>query len=222
MRLFLTTISLVLLMTFIVKAQNTNSNTTAKTTNTNVSTNTSTAATKRPPVFRATKDQVQQAQAKLKEKALYTGNQTGSLDDETRSAIKKFQENEKIRATGTLNRITLEKMGIKLNEKQLLIPVSESSASPATNSGEKAARGPVFRATKDQIMQAQKMLKDKGIYTGEQTGKMEDNFRASLKKYQEAEKIKVTGTLNRETLGKMGIALTDNQKAMASTVTKTN
>jgi peptidoglycan hydrolase-like protein with peptidoglycan-binding domain len=75
-------------------------------------------------------------------------------------------------------------------------------------------RGPVFRATKDQIKQAQAILKQRGFYAGEQTGQLNDDTRAGLRKYQEAEGIKVTGTLNKVTLEKMNITLTDKQKAM--------
>jgi hypothetical protein len=35
-----------------------------------------------------------------------------------------------------------------------------------------------------------------------------------LKKYQEGNGVKITGTLNKMTLEKMGIALTDKQKEM--------
>lgn len=75
-------------------------------------------------------------------------------------------------------------------------------------------RGPVFRATKDQINQAQALLKDRGFYAGEQTGKLDDATRDGLKKFQTAENIKATGTLNKLTLEKMGIVLTDKQKVM--------
>ena len=77
-----------------------------------------------------------------------------------------------------------------------------------------ANRGPVFRATKDQINQAQTLLKQRNFYSGEQTGKLDDATRAGLKQYQQAEGLKVTGTLNKVTLEKMGIALTDKQKTM--------
>ena len=40
--------------------------------------------------------------------------------------------------------------------------------------------------------------------------------RDSLKKFQETSELKVTGTLNAMTLEKMGIALTDSQKAAAT------
>lgn len=213
-------IALVMLITLSmsiwVSAQNSNSNSTAKAVSNNANSNTA----KRPPVFRATKDQITQAQTRLKQKGLYTGDATGKLDDSTRDAIRKFQEAEKIRATGTLNRITLEKMEIQLTDKQKLIPVSESSKNVEAT-GNSKSRSTVFRATKDQVMQAQKMLKDRNLYNGAQDGKMNDEFRASLKKYQEMEKIKVTGTLNRETLEKMGIQLTEAQKATETTATKT-
>ena len=75
-------------------------------------------------------------------------------------------------------------------------------------------RGPIFRANKDQIKQAQAILKTRGFYAGEQTGKLDPDTRAGLKKYQAAESLKVTGTLNKVTLEKMGVALTDKQKVM--------
>ena len=83
-----------------------------------------------------------------------------------------------------------------------------------SNSDPKSKRGPVFRANKEQIKQAQAILKQRNFYAGEQTGKLDPDTRAGLKKYQEAEGLKVTGTLNKVTLEKMNITLTDKQKAM--------
>ena len=77
-----------------------------------------------------------------------------------------------------------------------------------------ANRGPIFRASADQIKQAQAMLKQRSFYSGEQTGKLDTATRAGLKRYQQAEGLKVTGTLNKVTLDKMGIALTDKQRSM--------
>jgi hypothetical protein len=82
------------------------------------------------------------------------------------------------------------------------------------NKNSNANRRPIFRATADQIKQAQALLKQRNFYTGEQTGKLDTGTRAGLKEYQKAESLKVTGTLNKVTLEKMGIALTDKQKTM--------
>ena len=92
---------------------------------------------------------------------------------------------------------------------------SNSSTSQATTvNANKPKRGPVFRATSDQIKQAQALLKQRNFYPGEETGKLSPETRAGLKLYQAAEGLKATGTLNKVTLVKMGIALTDRQKAM--------
>lgn len=191
-----------LFLSFAVSAQtNPTTNTTATTTETK----------KKQPIFRATKDQIMQAQKLLK------ATESGKMDDPFRDALKKYQSENGLRATGTLNRATLEKMNIALTDKQKEIPVSPSSYADSEDNNKTTdtkKRAPVFRASKDQIMQAQKMLKDKGMYAGEQTGKLDDATREGLKKYQAANGVKVTGTLNRETLEKMGIALTDKQKEM--------
>lgn len=191
------------------------------------------AADERPrtPIFRATKDQIKEVQTMLKAKGLYSGDAIGKLDDATRSSIKNYQKDNGLKATGTLNRATLEKMGIELTDKQKMIPVSESSyastetlsktkttsstmatASTTDAATETKPKRIIFRATKDQIIEAQKMLKSFGMYSGEETGKLDDATREGLKKYQEGKGLKVTGTLNQVTLEKMGIELTEKQK----------
>ena len=89
---------------------------------------------------------------------------------------------------------------------------TSTSTKPATKQGTK--RGPIFRATKEQINQAQSILKERGFYAGEQLGKLDDATREGLRKYQQAEGLKVTGTLNKITLEKMNIPLTEKQKTM--------
>lgn len=181
---------------------------------------TAAASTEKPAkkIFRANKDQVKQAQTMLKGKGLYSGDAAGKLDDATRTSIKSYQKDNGLKQTGTLNRATLEKMGIGLTDAQKAIPASESSfaasdAKKESKSGEAKPKRVIFRATKDQIAEAQKMLKSKSMYGGDQTGKLDDATRDGLKKYQAANGLKATGTLNQATLEKMGIALTDKQKS---------
>lgn len=95
-----------------------------------------------------------------------------------------------------------------------LAQTSTSTNPNKTGTKQGSKRGPIFRANKEQINQAQAILKDRGFYAGEQIGKLDDATREGLRKYQQAEGLKVTGTLNRITLEKMNIALTDKQKAM--------
>ena len=91
---------------------------------------------------------------------------------------------------------------------------NETISTTKTGTKHGAKRGPIFRANKEQINQAQAILKQRGFYAGEQLGKLDDATREGLRKYQQAEGLKVTGTLNKVTLEKMNIALTEKQKSM--------
>ena len=188
-------------------------------------TSTETKAAKKP-TFRSTKDQVKQAQGMLKEKKLFTGEATGTSSAEWKAAVKEYQASNGLSKTGSLNRATLEKMGIELTEKQKTIPVnpahiassdpSKSTAKSSAASDGTSSTGPKrpapFRASDDQIKMAQKMLRDGKMLTGGEDGKLDDATRDALGKYQEANSLKVTKTLNSMTLEKMGIALTEKQK----------
>lgn len=188
----------------------------------------------RAPIFRPTKEQIKQVQAMLKDRKLYNGEALGTYNAETRRGIKGFQKDNGLKQAGTLNRATLEKMNITLTDGQKLIPVSPNSFDTGAtskkttkSSSKRASIAPsdartasdaskaktIFRATKDQIIAAQKMLKDKSMYAGDASGKLDEGTRDGLKKYQEATGVKITGTLNAATLEKMGIALTDKQRA---------
>jgi peptidoglycan hydrolase-like protein with peptidoglycan-binding domain len=91
---------------------------------------------------------------------------------------------------------------------------SNTAMTSASRANSNKKRGPVFRASKEQIKQAQVILKQRGFYSGNETGKLDSDTRAGLKKYQTTEQLKVTGTLNKITLEKMNIQLTEKQKSM--------
>ena len=155
------------------------------------------------PVFRANKDQILQAQKFLKV------TETGKMSKEDKDALKAYQKENGLKANGSLNRATLEKMGIALTAKQQEIPVDPNSFVKVKSTDSTAkTKKPVFKATKDQVMQAQK------IVNVSETGKLTKEDREAIKKYQTENGIKATGTLNKITLEKMGITLTDNQKEM--------
>lgn len=209
-KLFLT-VSMILLASFGVIAQGSDASTSS----------TATTSSK-PATFRATKDQIKQGQKILIDQKLWSGEATGVYGD-SRDAIKAYQKKNGLDVNGKFDRSTLEKMGIALTDKQKGIATSTADASikpPSTvkqvatlgddTTGPK--RPAPFRANKDQIGAAQKVLRDGKMLTGGEDGKLDDATRDGLRKYQEANGLKVTGTLNAATLEKMNIALTDKQK----------
>ena len=89
-----------------------------------------------------------------------------------------------------MNRATLEKFGVQLTDAQKAIPVSENSfattddksKTPDTKSKSMkvSSNKAIFRATSDQVKAAQKVLKDKSMYSGDQNGKLDDATRAAV------------------------------------------
>jgi len=89
-----------------------------------------------------------------------------------------------------------------------------TASTPAKTTENKPKRGPVFRPTKDQIKQVQQILIDKKLYSGEANGTYNDTTRDGIKSFQKDNGLKQTGTLNRATLEKFGVELTEAQKAI--------
>lgn len=185
-----------------------------------------TTSTAKTAAFRPSKDQVMQGQKFLKDAKLYTGEATGIYNDDTRAAIRKYQKDNGLTISGNFNKATLEKMNIPLTDKQKGIetPVATTkktskttatttAGGPSAGTSDAPKRPAPFRASIDQVKAAQKILRDGKMLTGGEDGKLDDPTREALKKYQDANKLKANGTLNAETLNKMGIALSDAQKA---------
>ena len=89
-----------------------------------------------------------------------------------------------------------------------------TASTPAKTTENKPKRGPVFRPTRDQIKQVQQILIDKKLYSGEANGTYNDPTRDGIKSFQKDNGLKQTGTLNRATLEKFGVELTEAQKAI--------
>ena len=155
-------------------------------------------------VFRANKDQLIMAQKMLKVEP------TGKPDPTTKTALLTFQKEKELKETGVLDRDTMQKLGIGMTTAQ-----REMSAPPDEKTTADDATKPkagTFRATKEQIMQVQKLLKEGGFYSGEATGIINAATGDGLKKYQTANDLEATGTINQITLEKMDIPVTEKQR----------
>lgn len=152
---------------------------------------TTAASESKPARFTPNKDQIMQGQKFLKEGKIYTGEATGVYNDDTRAAIRKYQKDNSLTISGNFNRATLEKMNIALTDKQKGIATTTSSGSsskakttsdgPSTTASSDAPKRPApFRANAAQIKAAQKTLRDGKMYTGEETGKLDDTTRDGL------------------------------------------
>jgi len=156
-------------------------------------------------IFRATKAQITTAQTKLKNAGGFDGEISGRYSKDFRTSLKAYQKANGLKKTGRLDRATLKKMGIALENKQTV-------GSRDSGARSKRKRRKSFRVNKSQITKAQRMLKEKGLFAGDITGRYSKEFRTAIKNYQSANGLKRKGLLNRATLEKMKIELTDKQR----------
>jgi len=224
-------LSIILVSVLVLSAAALYAQTTPTPENAASTTNSGTEKKVKKPVFRSTKDQVKQAQTMLISSNAFKGEATGKSSAEWKAAVKSYQGDNGLAKTGSLNRATLEKMGIELTDKQKEIPVNPkhfaSSDAKATKTSAKADKdaaktdakssdGPKrpapFQATADQITELQNKLKGEKLFAGAADGKRSNELKDAVKKYQEASGLKATGGVNAATLEKAGIALTDKQK----------
>ncbi|MDQ2746241.1 MAG: peptidoglycan-binding protein [Acidobacteriota bacterium] len=154
--------------------------------------------------FLANKDQLIMAQKILEVEP------TGKTDPATRTAIAAFQKEKELKQTGALDRETMQKLGIGLTTAQRELLISPAGKTGPTTAA--AAKPNAFRATREQIIQVQKLLKQSGFYSGDATGVINAETGDGLKKYQTANDLEATGTVNQITLEKMDIPVTDQQR----------
>lgn len=158
--------------------------------------------------FRPNKDQLIMAQKILKV------TPSGKVDTATRNALKKFQKEKALTVSGTLDRATMQTLGIGLTTAQR--EISDTNPPPPTTTPDELPKPASFTATKVQIIQAQKLLKEEGFYSGTTSGILNPGTREALKKYQAANDLEETGAFNQATLEKMEIQLTAKQKEDSS------
>jgi len=92
---------------------------------------------------------------------------------------------------------------------------SARSETKQAKSDQAKAAAPRFRATKAEIKKAQEILKQKGLYSGEISDKLNADVRAAIRKFQQDNGLKATGTLNRETLEKLGVPISERKSKSA-------
>jgi lipid-binding SYLF domain-containing protein/peptidoglycan hydrolase-like protein with peptidoglycan-binding domain len=109
--------------------------------------------------------------------------------------------------------MSLNKLGIFIFSGFLIFAIAlvspaQSTAPDQGQTTNKQTTTTKSGASKDEIRNAQQALKDKGMYTGPMDGAMSADTQKALRDYQQKNNLKVTGTLNRETMSSLGVAPT--------------
>src|ERR1051326_7786288 len=115
--------------------------------------------------------------------------------------------------------MSMNKLGVILFSSFLIFAMAPGSFAQSTASQDQSAKkqtttqSTTSKASKDDIRSAQQAHKDKGPYTGAADGTMNAETQKALRDFQQKNNLKVTGSLNHETM----MALGSTHEAPAST-----
>src|SRR5215831_16491849 len=148
----------------------------------------------------ASKDDIRNAQQALKDKGTYTGPVDGTMNAETKKALRDFQQKNNLEATGTLNHETLTALGVTPHPSTTGKDTSKTGTPGATTlKKEKGAGKPTSGVMKGKVRDVQAALKKDGFDPGPVDGIMGPRTMAALRNFQSHNGLEVTGTINTET-----------------------
>jgi peptidoglycan hydrolase-like protein with peptidoglycan-binding domain len=126
---------------------------------------------------------VRSVQQTLNNRGFSAGPVDGVLGAPAREALKRFQQSENLEASGELNPQTLAALGIDA-QRPSWPPAGWSAAT---------------------VRDVQRMLADRGLYTGPIDGVIGPATRSALAAFQRSANLDATGRLNAQTLAALGV-----------------
>lgn len=137
---------------------------------------------------------LEEIQVVLNNQGYDTGNKDGRMCQNTREAIKKFQESMGIKTTGYINKLTLKEIDdIKRVKDELELKHVYKIDVPSKKSTESIA------STKE----IQTALKNAGFDPGAIDGKIGPMTRQAVKEFQRTKGLKVDGVVGKKTWGEL-------------------
>jgi peptidoglycan hydrolase-like protein with peptidoglycan-binding domain len=173
------------------------------------------------------REQTQEMQRALTARNLYQGDIDGVWGPKTESALRNFQTQSGLEATGELNDSTAQALGLDMSrfrdaqsERQ---PVSgtDTTAEPATTTGtatpatqakleDGSTNVQLQSLSQEQAREMQQRLQLLGYYRGPIDGKIGEGTRASLQRYfQRQAELAQQGVISNSAIGMFGTEVTD-------------
>ncbi len=130
-------------------------------------------------------DSIRAAQTVLRDRNYYNGPISGVMNLATRDAIRRFQEDRNLTATGYIDFETARALGIP----------SDTGGRPSQT----------LFTSPESIRFAQMTLRDRGLYSGPINGQMTNATRAAIRQLQQDNNLQVNGDLDMRTARLLGI-----------------
>lgn len=140
---------------------------------------------------------VREAQRQLKHAGYYTGPIDGMVGPMTRGAIRNYQHDNNLAATGRLDRATRDKLGLASQGEAGRSVVNDNATSVAGD------HEPPSIST---VKAAQRELLQRGLYSGAIDGICGSKTQSAIRQFQENNGLSVNGQLDQNTLTKLNAA----------------
>jgi peptidoglycan hydrolase-like protein with peptidoglycan-binding domain len=150
------------------------------------------------------KTSIQELQQILKGEGFYKGQIDGFLGEETRSALKTLQKNNRLKSDGKVDPRTSELLKeLKAKQAQAAKDHSEANAlliDPAIYPDQEIVWD---MDSWEGAMNVQKALKNGGYYDGKIDGKVGPRTKKAIKAFQRSKKLKADGVVGRKTVDQL-------------------
>ncbi len=140
---------------------------------------------------------VRTAQVKLQKMGFYDGTVDGQWGSQTAAAVRRFQLARDLRVTGELTPETLRALAIKVQPAPTPVPFPKAIADIFAGGPYISAPTEVQVAT---VRKAQENLRLLGFYRGPIDGNPSAALRDSIRAYQQNNRFRVNGRLDKSTL----------------------
>jgi lipid-binding SYLF domain-containing protein/peptidoglycan hydrolase-like protein with peptidoglycan-binding domain len=141
-----------------------------------------------------TREQVRQIQMALRNHGLDPGPIDGLMGPRTQKALRDFQLRNNLNPTGELDHETEAALGIEIHTATGVIP-------------QVGRQKPTMPAPSEDVRQAQIALKQQGYDPGEINGILSAQTQDALRKFQRANNLPITGTIDERTQSALGVTV---------------
>jgi len=143
-------------------------------------------------------DTVRRVQAQLRQLGFYNGPIDGKFDDATREALRRYQYENRLPASGKMDDLPIANIGEGL--------ANQNNA--GSDGGDGGQTG-----DQDSVRRVQAQLRQLGFYNGPIDGKFDDSTREALRRYQYANRLPASGKLDDLPPANLGEGLANHNNA---------